>query len=63
LIDWLDYNGCTVVTKPAKEFFDAGGRRRIKSSMDVELAVDAWSLQGTSIRSCGFPAMAISARS
>jgi uncharacterized LabA/DUF88 family protein len=41
LIDWLDYNGCTVVTKPAKEFFDAGGRRRIKSSMDVELAVDA----------------------
>jgi uncharacterized LabA/DUF88 family protein len=41
LIDWLDYNGYTVVTKPAKEFFDAGGRRRIKSSMDVELAVDA----------------------
>jgi uncharacterized LabA/DUF88 family protein len=41
LIDWLDYNGYTVVAKPAKEFFDAGGRRRIKSSMDAELAVDA----------------------
>jgi uncharacterized LabA/DUF88 family protein len=46
LIDWLDYNGYTVVTKPAKEFFDAGGRRRIKSSMDVELAVDAMELAG-----------------
>jgi uncharacterized LabA/DUF88 family protein len=46
LIDWLDYNGYTVVTKPAKEFVDAGGRRRIKSSMDVELAVDAMELAG-----------------
>jgi uncharacterized LabA/DUF88 family protein len=46
LIDWLDYNGYTVVTKPAKEFFDAGGRRRIKSSMDVELAVDAMEIAG-----------------
>ena len=27
LIDWLDYNGFTVVTKPAKEFTDASGRR------------------------------------
>jgi uncharacterized LabA/DUF88 family protein len=46
LIDWLDYNGYTVVTKPAKEFVDAGGRRKIKSSMDVELAVDAMELAG-----------------
>jgi len=46
LIDWLDYNGYTVVTKPVEEFFDAGGRRRIKSSMDVELAVDAMDLAG-----------------
>jgi uncharacterized LabA/DUF88 family protein len=44
LIDWLGYNGYTVVTKPAKEFFDAGGRRRIKSSMDIELAVNAMEL-------------------
>jgi uncharacterized LabA/DUF88 family protein len=44
LIDWLDYSGYTVVTKPAKEFVGAGGRRRIKSSMDVELAVDAMEL-------------------
>jgi len=46
LIDWLDYNGYTVVSKPAKEFVDAAGRRRIKSSMDVELAVDGMELAG-----------------
>jgi uncharacterized LabA/DUF88 family protein len=41
LVDWLDYNGYTVVTKATKEFIDAGGRRKLKGSMDVELAVDA----------------------
>src|SRR6187402_1216505 len=41
LIDWLDYNGYTVVTKPAREFTDASGRRKIKGSMDIELTVDA----------------------
>jgi uncharacterized LabA/DUF88 family protein len=41
LIDWLDYNGYTVVTKATKEFIDANGRRKLKGSMDVELAVDA----------------------
>ncbi|OAP41248.1 labA-like protein [Sinorhizobium glycinis] len=41
LIDWLDYNGYTVVTKPAKEFTDAQGRRKIKGSMDIELAIGA----------------------
>ncbi|ACP22271.1 conserved hypothetical protein (plasmid) [Sinorhizobium fredii NGR234] len=41
LIDWLDYNGYTVVTKPAKEFTDSQGRRKIKGSMDIELAIDA----------------------
>ena len=40
LIDWLDYNGYKVVTKPAKEFTDALGRRKIKGNMDIELAVD-----------------------
>ena len=44
LIDWLDYNGFTVVTKPAKELDDGGGRRRFKRSMRVELAVDAMDL-------------------
>ena len=39
LIDWLDYNGFTVVTKLTKEFIDAGGRRKVKGSMSVELAV------------------------
>lgn len=41
LIDWLDYNGYTMVTKPAKEFTDAMGRRKVKGNMDIELAIDA----------------------
>ena len=44
LIDWLDYNGYKVVTKPTKEFFDSTGRRKVKGSMDIELAVDAMML-------------------
>lgn len=40
LVDWLDYNGYTMVTKPTKEFTDASGRRKIKGNMDIELAVD-----------------------
>jgi uncharacterized LabA/DUF88 family protein len=44
LIDWLDYNGFKVVTKPAKEFTDSTGRRKIKGNMDIELTVDALEL-------------------
>ena len=44
LIDWLDYNGYTVVTKPAKEFIDASGRRKVKANMDIELTVNAMEL-------------------
>jgi uncharacterized LabA/DUF88 family protein len=44
LINWLDYNGYTMVTKPTKEFVDAAGRRKIKGNMDIELAVDAMEL-------------------
>lgn len=40
LVDWLDYNGFTMVTKPTKEFTDATGRRKIKGNMDIELAID-----------------------
>ena len=40
LVDWLDYNGYTMVTKPTKEFTDAAGRRKIKGNMDIELAID-----------------------
>ncbi len=40
LVDWLDYNGYTMVTKPVKEFTDAYGRRKIKGNMDIELAID-----------------------
>jgi uncharacterized LabA/DUF88 family protein len=41
LLDWLGYNGYSVVTKPAKEFVDAAGRRKVKGNMDIELTVDA----------------------
>lgn len=40
LVDWLDYNGYTMVTKPTKEFTDSEGRRKIKGNMDIELAID-----------------------
>src|SRR3712207_4736363 len=44
LIDWLDYNGYRVVTKPTKEFTDSTGRRKVKGNMDIELAIDALEL-------------------
>ncbi len=46
LIDWLDYNGYTMVTKPTKEFTDASGRRKIKGNMDIELAIDVMEMSG-----------------
>ncbi|MCG6856759.1 MAG: NYN domain-containing protein [Salaquimonas sp.] len=47
LIDWLDYNGYRVVTKPTKEFTDSSGRRKVKGNMDIELAIDAMELSST----------------
>ena len=47
LIDWLDYNGYRVVTKPTKEFTDSSGRRKVKGNMDMELAIDAMELSDT----------------
>lgn len=44
LVDWLDYNGYALSTKPAREYQDANGRRRIKGDMDVEIAVDMMEL-------------------
>jgi uncharacterized LabA/DUF88 family protein len=44
LVDWLDYNGFTVVTKAAKEYTDANGRKRHRGDMDVDLAVDMMEL-------------------
>ena len=47
LIDWLDYNGYSVVTKATKEFVDQTGRRKVKGNMDIELAVDAMEIAST----------------
>ncbi len=44
LVDWLNYNGYTLVTKPTKEFTDSQGRRKIKGNMDIELAIDMMEL-------------------
>ena len=44
LVDWLNYNGFTMVTKPAQEYTDSMGRRKVKGNMDIELAVDAMEL-------------------
>src|ERR1700750_202509 len=44
LIDWLDHNGYTVVTKVTKEFIDPSGRRTVKGHMDIELVVGAMEL-------------------
>ncbi|MFT8542797.1 NYN domain-containing protein, partial [Acetobacter sp.] len=40
LTDWLSYNGYFLVTKPAREFTDSTGKRRVKGNMDIEIAVD-----------------------
>ena len=44
LVDWLNYNGYTMVTKPAKEYTDSQGRRKVKGNMDIELCIDAMEL-------------------
>ncbi len=44
LVDWLDYNGYAVVTKPAKEYTDAMGRRKVRGNMDIEIAIDMMEL-------------------
>ncbi|MCC5975696.1 MAG: NYN domain-containing protein [Rubellimicrobium sp.] len=44
LVDWLNYNGFSMVTKPAKEYTDSLGRRKVKGNMDIDLTVDAMEL-------------------
>jgi len=40
LVDWLDYNGYNMVTKPVREYTDSQGRKKIKGNMDIEVAID-----------------------
>ena len=47
LIDWLDYNGYQLVTKPAREYTDQQGRKRWRGDMDVEIAVDMMEMAGS----------------
>ena len=47
LVDWLDYNGYTMVTKPLKEFTQSTGRRKFKGNMDVEITVDVMEMSAS----------------
>lgn len=44
LIDWLDYNGYHVISKPARHQTDRDGRSKIKGNMDIEIVVDMLTL-------------------
>lgn len=46
LLDYLDYNGFAIETKPTKEFTDRFGNVRIKGNMDIEIAVTAMEMAG-----------------
>lgn len=46
LVDYLDYNGYTVISKPAKRFIGANGETRIKGNMDIDLCVSMFKLMG-----------------
>ena len=47
LVDWLDYNGFTMVTKAAKRYTEyATGVTRTKGNMDIEIAVDMMEICG-----------------
>jgi uncharacterized LabA/DUF88 family protein len=63
LVDWLDYNGYTLVTKAIKEYVDAPGRRKVKGDMHVELAVHAMELAAQIDEMILFSGDVISARS
>jgi len=47
LLDWLEYNGFTVITKNVKAFADLSGRRKVNGNMHIELAIDALRLAST----------------
>jgi len=38
LVDWLDYNGFTVITKAARSFTDAQGRKKWRGDVKVDIA-------------------------
>ena len=41
LVDWLGYNGYSVVTKPARFFVDSSGQKRARTSSLIDIAVEA----------------------
>lgn len=46
LVDWLDYNGYMTVTKAARIYSNEDGTRRVKGSMNVEIAMMMAELAG-----------------
>jgi uncharacterized LabA/DUF88 family protein len=47
LVDWLAFNGYAIRTKSVRAHLDENGRRKFKSSMSVELTVDAMDMAST----------------
>jgi len=58
LLDWLDYNGFTVRTKPVRDYDDGEGRRRTKRSLGIEPSMQ-WTSRSTSKTPSSFRAMEI----
>ncbi len=47
LLDWLSFNGFTLVTKPAGESFDAEGKKKLEGNMDVDITLDMMEMAST----------------
>lgn len=41
LVDWLSYNGYSVVSKTAREYVDTSGYRKVKANVTTDIAVAA----------------------
>jgi uncharacterized LabA/DUF88 family protein len=47
MIDYVDYNGFTVIQKETKEYTDVEGAKKLKGNMDVEIAVHMGEMAST----------------
>jgi uncharacterized LabA/DUF88 family protein len=47
MIDYVEYNGFSVIQKETKEYVDADGKSKLKGNMDVEIAVYAGEVSHT----------------
>ena len=50
LLDWLEYNGYKVVSKPVKQYVAADGNTKTKGNMDAEMIVDMLELAPNAVK-------------